>query len=290
MKETAAGQIRACTISCHLDRFHDVVAAMEANFGPFWTDLAPDTAPAFLQTRNVELAVLCLSCLAEPPEILERIVQLARRQGARIVVVGHDVGPAVTQRLIQLECEMVLANGPSVPDIAAALASERCRRPARVWDGPSKVVAVTGLAAGCGATMLARGLAQEMRRLPSTPQTRLVQPADIRHDDADIHVVDLPPDAVTALRDVMPDRLRWLVIASASAALPDLPVLPLTLRNRVSPLWARLSNLRHIRALPEAGPEGLAALSGGLPLAEIAARDRLRLSIRALALQLVRTM
>lgn len=289
MTEAAAGRIRACTISCHLDRFDDVVAAMETNFGPVWTDLAPEAAIPFLQEQQVELVVLCLSRMVSAPELLDRIVGLARHQGAKVAVVAREVGPALTQKLILLGCEMFLSNRLSACDIAAVIAGTKVRAAQRVWSGPSKVVVVTGLASGVGATMLAGGLTQEVRRLPNGPQARLVQPEGIRNDDADIHIVDLPPEAVMALRDIAADRLRWLVITAGAVPLPDLPVVPWLLRNRVSPMRARLANLRSTRALPEAGAEGRIALSGGLPLAEVAPRDRLRLSIRDIALRIVRT-
>ena len=177
---TEPAPLIGCTISRDVQEFDLLIEDMEALLGEAWGDLGFDEALSFFaQPDGEQLEFVALAIDAEDEgqvEQLSTIIASAKARGIKVVLIAYDVTPAALHQLLRSGADEFVPY--PLPEGELALAVERMRNPAaevhhlddpgdnaRVKlsnDGDGVIIAVQGLAGGCGASTFAANLAWEL--------------------------------------------------------------------------------------------------------------------------------
>lgn len=174
--------ITACTVSRDVQNFDLLIEDMETELGESWGDLGFAEAIAFLaQDEADELEFIAIALDAEDEANLPTITRLldaAKGRGIKAVIIAEDVSPIVLHQLLNNGADDFVPY--PLPEGALHEAIERLRSPEPApapampepapapipqhggTDRDGVVMAVHGLAGGCGATTLAVNLAYEL--------------------------------------------------------------------------------------------------------------------------------
>lgn len=174
--------ILACTISRDVQNFDLLIEDMETAMGETWGDLGFTEALAFFGQPEAEsLEFVALAVDADDEEhlvMLGEIIRHAKANGIKVILIAEDVSPAALHQLLrngadefvpyplpenELQAAIDRLRAPS-PAAYAASETEAAPRP-RGSNSASRegvVLAIHGLAGGCGATTVAVNLAWEL--------------------------------------------------------------------------------------------------------------------------------
>ncbi|MFP7673802.1 CpaE family protein [Marivita sp. S0852] len=167
----------ACTISRDVQEFDLLIEDMEAVLGEGWGDLGFDEALHFFsQPDGEQLEFVALAIDAEDEanvDHLSAIIEAAKAQKIKVVLIAHDVTPSALHHLLRQgadefvpyplpEGELAAAidrmRAPPIPQMASADGSPVTLS----HDGDGVIIAVQGMAGGCGASTFATNLAWEL--------------------------------------------------------------------------------------------------------------------------------
>ncbi|WP_439522348.1 AAA family ATPase [Marivita sp.] len=168
----------ACTISRDVQEFDLLIEDMEAVLGEAWGDLGFDEAMHFFsQNEGEDLEFVALAMDAEDEanvDHLSSIIAAAKARKIKVVLIAHDVTPSALHHLLrqgadefvpyplpegELESAIERMRRPEAPQVSAA------KDPSGVklsQDGDGVIIAVQGMAGGCGASTFATNLAWEL--------------------------------------------------------------------------------------------------------------------------------
>lgn len=171
--------LAACTISRDVQEFDLLIEDMEAVLGEAWGDLGFDEATHFFaQNDSDPLEFVALAIDAEDEanvDQLSAIIAAAKTRGVKVVLIAHDVSPAALHHLLRQGADEFVPYPLPEGELAAAI--ERLRTvnapqhremaadgtPVKLSnDGDGVIIAVQGMAGGCGASTFATNLAWEL--------------------------------------------------------------------------------------------------------------------------------
>ncbi len=171
--------IIACTISRDVQNFDLLIEDMETLLGEGWGDLGFDEFLRFLgqpDAQKLEFVALAIDAFDEDDaDQLVGILAAAQDHGIKVILIAEDVTPTTLHRLLRAGADEFIPY--PLPEGELATVLERLRRPptpAQETAGPVQtkpalkggrngvLMAVHGLAGGCGATTLAVNLAYEL--------------------------------------------------------------------------------------------------------------------------------
>jgi pilus assembly protein CpaE len=168
----------ACTISRDVQEFDLLIEDMEAALGEAWGDLGFDEAMHFfLQEEGEDLEFVALAIDADDEanvDHLASIIAAAKSRHIKVVLIAHDVTPSALHHLLRQGADEFVPYPLPEGELAAAI--ERMRTPETPHivagtdkpgvelshDGDGVIIAVQGMAGGCGASTLATNLAWEL--------------------------------------------------------------------------------------------------------------------------------
>lgn len=184
------GPILACTVSRDVQNFDLLIEDMEHVMGESWGDLGFDEVLPFLSQpdgANLEFIALAIDSEDEIDEEIDQvaaIIATAKDRGIKVILIAEDVTPAALHRLLRSGADEFIPYPLPRDELAAAV--ERLRQPppamaaapspegvALKGGGDGVLIAVQGLAGGCGATTLAVNLAYELATLPGDSPPRV---------------------------------------------------------------------------------------------------------------------
>lgn len=206
--------ILACTISRDVQNFDLLIEDMETAMGETWGDLGFAEALAFFgQPEAASLEFVALAVDAEDEEhlvMLGEIISHAKANDIKIILIAEDVSPAALHQLLRNgadefvpyplpENELQAAIDRLRTPVAAPFAeaeTETAPRPNRSSSASREgvVLAIHGLAGGCGATTLAVNLAWELSQAAKkgeTPPKVCLLDLDLQYGSAATYL-DLP--------------------------------------------------------------------------------------------------
>ncbi|EPX78805.1 AAA family ATPase [Salipiger mucosus] len=177
---TQPAPIVACTISRDVQNFDLLIEDMETLLGEGWGDLGFGEALAFLAQPDAEgLEFVALAMDEEDEEqlaLLSEVIQAAKLRDIRVILIAEDVTPAALHQLLRGGADEFVPY--PLPEGELATAVDRVRRMAQAPDpaaqqpgrdgvklrggGDGVLIAVQGMAGGCGATTLSVNLAWEL--------------------------------------------------------------------------------------------------------------------------------
>ncbi len=171
--------IVACTVSRDVQNFDLLIEDMESLLGEGWGDLGFQEAVLFLDqpdARALEFIALAIDAQDEADmATLLSVISSAKAQGVAVVLIAEDVSPGSLHQLLRAGANEFVPY--PLPENELALAVERLRAPEepeivekapeqvalkRNSDGAGVLIAVQGLAGGCGASTFAVNLAWEL--------------------------------------------------------------------------------------------------------------------------------
>lgn len=201
----------ACSISRDVQLFDLLIEDMENVLGEAWGDLSFSDAIAFLQqpeAQSLEFVALAIDHEDEAGiGMLEDIVNAAKYQGVKVILIAEDVSPAALHRLLRAGADEFIPY--PLPDGELAAAIEKVQAPEPVYTndgangakprsrGPSNrngiVIPIHGLAGGTGASTLAVNLAWELTQIPKleTPPRVCILDFDLQFGSVATYL-DLP--------------------------------------------------------------------------------------------------
>jgi pilus assembly protein CpaE len=168
----------ACTISRDVQEFDLLIEDMEAALGEAWGDLGFDEAMNFfLQDDGEHLEFVALAIDEEDEanvDHLASIIAAAKARKIKVVLIAHDVTPSALHHLLRQGADEFVPYPLPEGELAAAI--ERMRTPDMPQvvagtdengvklshDGDGVIIAVQGMAGGCGASTFATNLAWEL--------------------------------------------------------------------------------------------------------------------------------
>ena len=167
----------ACTISRDVQEFDLLIEDMEAVLGEAWGDLGFDEALHFFsQPDGASLEFVALAIDEDDEhdvDMLSSIIAAAKTHDIKVVLIAHDVTPAALHHLLRQGADEFVPYPLPEGELAAAI--QRMRQPpAHVAaltdengvkltnDGDGVIIAVQGMAGGCGASTFATNLAWEL--------------------------------------------------------------------------------------------------------------------------------
>ncbi|MFY0621561.1 MAG: AAA family ATPase [Pelagimonas sp.] len=186
--------IVACTISRDVQNFDLLIEDMEAILGEEWGDLGFDEALAFLNqpdASGLEFVAMAIDAIDEPSvTLLGGIIAGAKERGIKVVLIADDVTPASLHQLLrqgadefvpyplpegELAAAVARLRTPEVVETPAQMAPAAAAEPAVKLQagGDGCLIAVQGLAGGCGATTMAVNLAYELAAGSKTKQPKV---------------------------------------------------------------------------------------------------------------------
>lgn len=191
---SGAPALVACTISRDVQNFDLLIEDMENLLGEAWGDLGFHEALPFLNhsdSEGMEFVALAIDAMDEPDiTLLGGIISGAKDRGIKVILIADDVTPTALHQLLRLGADEFIPY--PIPEGELAAAVERLRTPPPVAEAPAPeapapeqhqpalkggsdgvLIAVQGLAGGCGATTLAVNLAYELAQ-PSKKQSHKV--------------------------------------------------------------------------------------------------------------------
>ncbi|WP_188482478.1 AAA family ATPase [Marivita lacus] len=177
----------ACTISRDVQEFDLLIEDMEAVLGEAWGDLGFDEAMHFftqVEGANLEFVALAIDEDDEANvEHLSAIIAAAKARNIKVVLIAHDVTPSALHHLLRQgadefvpyplpEGELEAAIGRMrAPDSAAS--SRNGSKVKLSHDGDGVIIAVQGMAGGCGASTFATNLAWELATVSKTKSPKV---------------------------------------------------------------------------------------------------------------------
>ncbi|SDI67156.1 AAA family ATPase [Lutimaribacter saemankumensis] len=207
--------ILACTISRDVQNFDLLIEDMEAAMGETWGDLGFAESLAFFgqpEAENLEFVALAVD--AEDEEnlvMLGEIIARAKANDVKVILIAEDVSPAALHQLLRQGADEFVPY--PLPELELQAAIDRLRAPApepyAEYDGEDEaprpkrlsgtsregvVMAVHGLAGGCGATTMAVNLAWELTQVAKkgeTPPKVCLIDLDLQYGSAATYL-DLP--------------------------------------------------------------------------------------------------
>ncbi|WP_289150342.1 AAA family ATPase [uncultured Salipiger sp.] len=181
---TPPAPIVACTISRNVQNFDLLIEDMEALLGEGWGDLGFGEALAFLSqsdARALEFVALAIDSQDEQNlGLLAEVIAAAKDRGIKVVLIAEDVTPSALHQLLRRGADEFVPS--PLPEGELSVAIDRMRSATRAVSGPTVdrrsndgvklsgggdgvLIAVQGLAGGCGATTFAVNLAWELANI-----------------------------------------------------------------------------------------------------------------------------
>ncbi|MCL3880902.1 AAA family ATPase [Marivita sp. GX14005] len=169
----------ACTISRDVQEFDLLIEDMEAALGEGWGDLGFDEAMHFFSqddASDLEFVALAVDSEDEDDvEHLSAIIAAAKARDIKVVLIAHDVTPSALHHLLRQGANEFVPYPLPEGELAAAIDRMRAAPPSAAasqpkdgdtvklsHDGDGVIIAVQGMAGGCGATTFAANLAWEL--------------------------------------------------------------------------------------------------------------------------------
>lgn len=166
----------ACTISRDVQEFDLLIEDMEAELGEAWGDLGFDEAMHFFSQKDgaqLEFVALAIDTEDESnTDHLAAIIAAAKERQIKVVLIAHDVTPSALHHLLRQGADEFVPYPLPEGELSAAI--ERMRTAAQPNtnadgsgvklsnDGDGVIIAVQGIAGGCGASTFATNLAWEL--------------------------------------------------------------------------------------------------------------------------------
>ena len=166
----------ACTISRDVQEFDLLIEDMEAELGEAWGDLGFDEAMHFFSQKDgaqLEFVALAIDTEDESnTDHLAAIIAAAKEREIKVVLIAHDVTPSALHHLLRQGADEFVPYPLPEGELSAAI--ERMRTAAQPNtnadgsgvklsnDGDGVIIAVQGMAGGCGASTFATNLAWEL--------------------------------------------------------------------------------------------------------------------------------
>ncbi|WP_417719838.1 AAA family ATPase [Salipiger sp.] len=177
---TAQSPIVACTISRNVQNFDLLIEDMEGLLGEGWGDLGFGEALAFLDQPDADGLEFVAMAIDEEDEenlaLMNQIIAAAKARRIDVILIAEDVTPAALHQLLRGGADEFVPYPLPEGELAAAV--ERLRKKEQddlelttrrgkdsvklSGDGDGVLIAVQGLAGGCGATTFAVNLAWEL--------------------------------------------------------------------------------------------------------------------------------
>lgn len=173
--------ILACTICRDVQNFDLLIEDMEAVMGEAWGDLGFEEAFVFLGQEEADALEFVAMAIDDVDEEnltqLSQIIAAAKARGVNVILIAEDVSPAALHQLLRGGADEFVPYPLPEGELAAAVDRLRARdiapsSPAvhaepraqlsKKNDGTGAIIAVQGLAGGCGATTMAVNLAWEL--------------------------------------------------------------------------------------------------------------------------------
>ena len=177
----------ACTISRDVQEFDLLIEDMEAVLGEAWGDLGFDEAMHFftqVEGANLEFVALAIDEDDEANvEHLSAIIAAAKARNIKVVLIAHDVTPSALHHLLRQGADEFVPYPLPEGELEAAI--ERMRAPDSApsshngskvklsHDGNGVIIAVQGMAGGCGASTFATNLAWELATVSKTKSPKV---------------------------------------------------------------------------------------------------------------------
>ena len=170
----------ACTISRDVQNFDLLIEDMESVMGECWGDIGFDEAFVFLgqsEADSLEFIAMAIDDVDEENLTqLSQIIASAKARGIKVVLIAEDVTPAALHQLLRCGADEFVPYPLPEGELAAAIERVRTEEKAppaqaapqqgaqlqRKTSGAGAIVAVQGIAGGCGATTFAINLAWEL--------------------------------------------------------------------------------------------------------------------------------
>lgn len=167
----------ACTISRDVQEFDLLIEDMEAILGEAWGDLGFDEAMHFFSQEEGEGLEFVALAIDEDDEAnvdhLSSIIAAAKARGIKVVLIAHDVTPSALHHLLRQGADEFVPYPLPEGELAAAIDRMRAPEPQQRSgrstsgvklsdDGDGVIIAVQGMAGGCGASTFATNLAWEL--------------------------------------------------------------------------------------------------------------------------------
>jgi len=187
--------ILACTICRDVQNFDLLIEDMEAVMGEAWGDLGFDEAFVFLGQQEADALEFVAMAIDDVDEEnltqLNQIIAAAKARGVNVILIAEDVSPAALHQLLRGGADEFVPYPLPEGELAAAVDRLRARDTApsspavheqpraqlsKKNDGTGAIIAVQGLAGGCGSTTLAVNLAWELATVDkkATPRVCLI--------------------------------------------------------------------------------------------------------------------
>ena len=186
-----AAPIVACTISRDVQNFDLLIEDMENLLGEAWGDLGFSDALPFMsqpEAQHLEFVAVAIDAIDEADlALLTAIIKGAKERGIQVILIAEDVTPASLHQLLRNGADEFVPYPLPEGELAAAV--ERLRaEPEPVPEpatpqapqgiklrggGDGVLIAVQGIAGGCGATTVAVNLAYELATSAKDKQPRV---------------------------------------------------------------------------------------------------------------------
>lgn len=177
----------ACTISRDVQEFDLLIEDMEAVLGEAWGDLGFDEAMHFFtqeEGANLEFVALAIDEDDEANvEHLSAIIAAAKARNIKVVLIAHDVTPSALHHLLRQGADEFVPYPLPEGELEAAIGRMRApdsapssRNGSKVklsHDGDGVIIAVQGMAGGCGASTFATNLAWELATVSKTKSPKV---------------------------------------------------------------------------------------------------------------------
>lgn len=167
----------ACTVSRDVQEFDLLIEDMEAVLGEAWGDLGFEEALHFFSQPDGESLQFIALAVDEEDEHdvdnLSSIIAAAKARDIKVVLIAHDVTPAALHHLLRQGADEFVPYPLPEGELQAAV--DRMRAPPQPvataqdgsgvslsHDGDGVIIAVQGMAGGCGASTFATNLAWEL--------------------------------------------------------------------------------------------------------------------------------
>ncbi|WP_292288486.1 AAA family ATPase [Marivita sp.] len=169
--------IVACTISRDVQEFDLLIEDMEAVLGEAWGDLGFSEAMHFFaQDDGEDLEFVALAIDSEDEHTVEHlsaIITAAKKRNIKVVLIADDVTPSALHHLLRQGADEFVPYPLPEGELAAAIDRMRTQAVAAAAspegagvklsdDGDGVIIAVQGMAGGCGASTFATNLAWEL--------------------------------------------------------------------------------------------------------------------------------
>ena len=177
----------ACTISRDVQEFDLLIEDMEAALGEAWGDLGFDEALHFFSQEEGEALEFVALAIDEDDEAnvehLSAIIAAAKARNIKVVLIAHDVTPSALHHLLRQGADEFVPYPLPEGELEAAIGRMRApdsapssRNGSKVklsHDGDGVIIAVQGMAGGCGASTFATNLAWELATVSKTKSPKV---------------------------------------------------------------------------------------------------------------------